>query len=75
VESLQGDKKKKEGVASRVGVSTTPRLSCFKMMMMVVVMVVLTMVRWKLYTVTFQLAVLQPKEQKMKKSCKTNNEK
>lgn len=41
------------------------------MMMMMVMMVVVTMmVRWELFTVTFQLAVLQPK-----KNEKTENEK
>ena len=37
------------------------------MMVVVMVVVVMMMVRWKLFTVTFQLAVLQPKNEKNEK--------
>jgi len=42
---------------------------------MMVVVVMMMMVRWEPFTVTFQLAVLQPKNEKMKKSCRTHNRK
>lgn len=42
----------------RMGVSAAQRQSTFQEVMMVVVMM---MVRWETFTVTFQLAVLQPK--------------
>lgn len=48
-------------MALRVGMSATQRQSCFKKVMMMMVVVVMIMVRWELFTVTFQLAVLQPK--------------